>query len=77
MKRVTGIGGIFFSARDPVALRSWYMTHLGIDVHLHRIAHEIPDARVEAIPGAGHCPPLEQPDATAEAILRHLARAAR
>ena len=32
MKRVTGIGGIFFNARDPVALRAWYKRHLGIDV---------------------------------------------
>lgn len=32
MKRVTGIGGIFFRARDPVALRAWYQAHLGIDV---------------------------------------------
>jgi len=32
MKRVTGIGGIFFHARDPVALRDWYRRHLGIDV---------------------------------------------
>lgn len=32
MKRVTGIGGIFFRARDPAALRAWYRTHLGIDV---------------------------------------------
>ena len=32
MKRVTGIGGIFFKARDPVALRAWYERHLGIDV---------------------------------------------
>ena len=24
MKRVTGIGGIFFNAKDPVALRAWY-----------------------------------------------------
>ena len=32
MKRVTGIGGIFFKARDPVALRAWYQQHLGIDV---------------------------------------------
>ena len=31
MKRVTGIGGIFFSAKDPVALRAWYKQHLGID----------------------------------------------
>jgi predicted enzyme related to lactoylglutathione lyase len=32
MKRVTGIGGVFFKAKDPVALRAWYMRHLGIDV---------------------------------------------
>lgn len=32
MQRVTGIGGIFFKAKDPVALRAWYKTHLGIDV---------------------------------------------
>jgi predicted enzyme related to lactoylglutathione lyase len=32
MKRVTGIGGIFFKARDPVALGAWYEEHLGIDV---------------------------------------------
>jgi predicted enzyme related to lactoylglutathione lyase len=32
MKRVTGIGGIFFQAKDPVALRAWYKKHLGIDV---------------------------------------------
>ena len=30
--RVTGIGGIFFQAKDPVALRAWYRKHLGIDV---------------------------------------------
>ncbi|MES1195469.1 MAG: VOC family protein [Steroidobacter sp.] len=32
MKRVTGIGGIFFHAKDPVMLRVWYKNHLGIDV---------------------------------------------
>jgi hypothetical protein len=32
MKRVTGIGGIFFNARDPELLRAWYKRHLGIDV---------------------------------------------
>ncbi|HYV84728.1 MAG TPA: VOC family protein [Patescibacteria group bacterium] len=32
MKRVTGIGGIFFTAQDPVVLRAWYKKHLGIDV---------------------------------------------
>ena len=32
MKRVTGIGGIFFKAKDPPALHAWYKRHLGIDV---------------------------------------------
>lgn len=32
MRRVTGIGGIFFKARDPDALRGWYRDHLGIEV---------------------------------------------
>lgn len=32
MKRVTGIGGIFFHSPDPVSLRAWYRDHLGIDV---------------------------------------------
>lgn len=32
MTRVTGIGGVFFVARDPQALRAWYQRHLGIDV---------------------------------------------
>ena len=32
MKRVTGIGGIFFKAKDAVSLRAWYKLHLGIDV---------------------------------------------
>jgi len=32
MKRVTGIGGIFFQANDPAALAAWYQRHLGIDV---------------------------------------------
>ncbi len=32
MKRVTGIGGIFFKSRDPKALGEWYRRHLGIEV---------------------------------------------
>ncbi len=31
MKRVTGIGGIFFKANDPDKLRDWYRMHLGIE----------------------------------------------
>jgi catechol 2,3-dioxygenase-like lactoylglutathione lyase family enzyme len=31
MARATGIGGVFFRARDPAALAAWYRRHLGID----------------------------------------------
>jgi len=31
MKRVIGIGGIFFKAENPKQLAAWYEKHLGID----------------------------------------------
>ena len=31
MKRVTGIGGIFFKCNDPEKVKEWYKTHLGFD----------------------------------------------
>lgn len=30
MEKVTGIGGLFFKAKDPDALAAWYEKHLGI-----------------------------------------------
>lgn len=30
MKKVTGIGGVFFKCKDPVATRAWYAEHLGL-----------------------------------------------
>jgi predicted enzyme related to lactoylglutathione lyase len=35
MKRVTGIGGIFFKADDPEGLYAWYEKHLGIQREPH------------------------------------------
>jgi predicted enzyme related to lactoylglutathione lyase len=31
MKKVTGIGGVFFKCKDPNAMKDWYKTHLGLD----------------------------------------------
>ena len=31
MKKVTGIGGVFFKCKDPDAIKAWYKTHLGLD----------------------------------------------
>jgi len=32
MEKVTGIGGIFFKARDPQRMSTWYKDHLGLPV---------------------------------------------
>jgi catechol 2,3-dioxygenase-like lactoylglutathione lyase family enzyme len=32
MERVTGIGGVFFRARNPEGLRTWYAEHLGVEL---------------------------------------------
>jgi len=34
MKKVTGIGGIFFKCKDPNKMKEWYKTHLGLDTDL-------------------------------------------
>ncbi len=32
MEKVTGIGGLFFRAKDPKILAKWYSDHLGVDL---------------------------------------------
>jgi predicted enzyme related to lactoylglutathione lyase len=32
MKRVIGLGGIFFKSNDPDKLRAWYQKHLGLEL---------------------------------------------
>ncbi len=31
MKRVTGIGGVFFKTKDPAKTKEWYHKHLGLE----------------------------------------------
>lgn len=38
MAKVTGIGGLFFRARDPEALAAWYQTHFGMEQVWHQEA---------------------------------------
>ena len=40
MKRVTGIGGIFFKCKDPKKLRDWYQTHLGLNTNQYGTVFE-------------------------------------
>lgn len=32
MERISGIGGVFFRARDPTSLAKWYRDHLGVPI---------------------------------------------
>ena len=35
MKKVTGIGGVFFKCKDPGKVKEWYKTHLGLDTNAY------------------------------------------
>lgn len=44
MKKVTGIGGIFFKCKDPKAVNEWYKAHLGFDTTPYGTTFEWADA---------------------------------
>ncbi len=48
LERVTGIGGVFFAARDAGLLQRWYAEHLG--VQLPPESYDAPDWEQEAGP---------------------------
>src|SRR3954466_1503902 len=40
LKRVTGIGGIFFKCKDPKAVKEWYKLHLGLNMNQYGTVFE-------------------------------------
>ncbi|EJL66906.1 VOC family protein [Flavobacterium sp. CF136] len=44
MKKVTGIGGIFFKCNDPNKMKEWYKTHLGLDTNEYGATFEWKEA---------------------------------
>jgi hypothetical protein len=40
MKKVTGIGGIFFKCQDPDKMKEWYQKHLGINTNRYGAVFE-------------------------------------
>jgi len=40
IKKVTGIGGIFFKCKDPKKIREWYQTHLGLNTNQYGAVFE-------------------------------------
>jgi predicted enzyme related to lactoylglutathione lyase len=48
MKRVTGIGGVFFKSEDPKQLKAWYQKHLEVGDIFQWIDPNQPDAKSPA-----------------------------
>ena len=51
MKRVTGIGGIFFKCKDPKKTTEWYQKHLGLETNPYGATfewYESPDSSKKA-----------------------------
>ncbi len=40
IKRVTGLGGIFFKCKDPGKMREWYKIHLGLNTNQYGTVFE-------------------------------------
>jgi len=40
MKKVTGIGGVFFKCKDPEKIREWYRAHLGMNTDRYGTSFE-------------------------------------
>lgn len=40
MKKVTGIGGVFFKCKDTTALNEWYKKHLGFETSAYGTSFE-------------------------------------
>ena len=51
MKRVTGIGGVFFKSKDPKKATEWYQKHLGLETNPYGATfewYESPDSTTKA-----------------------------
>jgi len=51
MKKVTGIGGVFFKCKDPKKMTEWYQKHLGLETNPYGATfewYESPDSATKA-----------------------------
>lgn len=60
MKKVTGIGGIFFKCNDPNKMREWYKTHLGFDTNDYGATFEWKDKSDSSINGSTQWSPFPE-----------------
>lgn len=52
MQKITGIGGVFFKARDPKALMEWYDKHLGLKFQYGFTKFRWADEQASKAPGS-------------------------
>jgi predicted enzyme related to lactoylglutathione lyase len=51
MKKVTGIGGVFFKCKDPKKMTEWYQKHLGLETNPYGATfewYETPESKTKA-----------------------------
>jgi predicted enzyme related to lactoylglutathione lyase len=60
MKRVTGIGGIFFKCKDPAQIRDWYKAHLGLTTNEYGCVFEWKQATDSSKKGFSQWSPFKE-----------------
>lgn len=60
MRKVTGIGGIFFKSKDPEKMKAWYSQHLGLDVNDFGSIFEWYEDKEKSIKGQTIWSPFEE-----------------
>ncbi|VXC18091.1 Glyoxalase/bleomycin resistance protein/dioxygenase (fragment) [Flavobacterium sp. 9AF] len=60
MKKVTGIGGIFFKCKDPQKTRDWYKDYLGLNTTPYGTTFEWRDANEPSKTGVTQWSPFEE-----------------
>lgn len=60
MKKVTGIGGIFFKTKDPQKTKDWYQKHLGLQTDEYGTSFEWRDAEEPKKKGYTAWSPFEE-----------------
>lgn len=60
MKKVTGIGGIFFKCKDPNKMNEWYKTHLGFDTNQYGANFEWREAEAPSKQGSTQWSPFAE-----------------
>ena len=76
LKRVTGIGGIFFKCKDPKKMRDWYKDHLGLSINEYGAVFEWYQGSDNSKKGFSQWSPFSEKTKSSGASFAHLAKVA-